>query len=186
MLPARKLKEIMDRKNYSKACCLIFLVSSLLPQLAQAQGGMGMGGMGNMGGLRNTPSMGGGSPNDPPPEPEKPVVKFNPFSSDAPPVDGLESRTTALERFVFGHAETKPKMKVRVQRLEKKLVPYEHHAASEMDLDKRVNHLWSTLEAGNRGSTRAPGSSDAGSKDSGEKEASSKNSGSKKPPTEAK
>jgi hypothetical protein len=166
----------MDRKRFSHVCCLIWLASAAMPPIAQAQGGgMGMGGMGNMGGLRNTPSMQGGQ-NDPPPEPEKPVVKYNPFGPDATPVTGLDARTAALERFVFGHSEINPKMKVRVQRLEKRLVPYEHHDPSDKDFEKRIDHLWSTLEAGNRGSTRVPG--DTPSKDSG-KDAGDKDSGGK-------
>jgi hypothetical protein len=160
----------MDRKRFSRLCCLLLIASGTLPPIAQAQGG-GMGGMGNLGGLRNSPSIGGGQ-NDPPAEPEKPVVKFNPFGPDAAPVNGLDARTAALERFVFGHSEANPKMKVRVQRLEKRLVPYEHHDPSDKDFEKRVDHLWATLEAGNRGSTRVPG--DPPSKDASEKESGKK------------
>jgi hypothetical protein len=174
-LPTRELKEFMDRKRFSQLCCLILLTSAALPPVAQGQGG-GMGGMGGMGGLRNSPSIGGGQ-NDPPPEPEKPVVKYNPFGPDAAPVTGLDARTAALERFIFGHSDMHPKMKVRVQRLEKRLVPYEHHDPSNKDFEKRIDHLWSTLEAGNRGSTRAPG--DTPSKDSGSKDAGDKDSGGK-------
>jgi hypothetical protein len=139
----------MVRRNISQLCCLIVLVSSIHTPLAQAQG-MGMGGMG-MGG-RGMGGMGNNS-NDPPPEPEKPAVKFNPFAADAAPVQGMEARTAALEKFIFGHPEKNPKMKVRVERLEKKLVPYEHHKG-DGDLEKRVDHLWSVLEAGNKGSTK--------------------------------
>ena len=141
----------MVRKNLSQLCCLIVLLASIQPPLAIAQG-MNMG-RGVSGGMSGPPS---NSANDPPPEPEKPVVKFNPFAADAAPVQGLQARIAALEKFVFGRAQTSPKTKLRVQRLEKKLVPYEHHAASEEDLEKRVDHLWTTIEKGNKGSTKAP------------------------------
>ena len=154
----------MNRINSSLLCCLIVLAFSIQPQRGECQG-MGMGRMGGMGGGRG----GSNTANDPPPEPEKPVVKFNPFAADAAPVQGLEARTAALEKFVFGRPQTNPKMKLRVQRLEKKLVPYEHHQASETDYEKRINHLWTTLEAGNNGAKAAsPPSKDSdGKKESG-------------------
>jgi hypothetical protein len=167
----------MTRVNLSQLCCLIVLVSSLQPSIVAAQGMPGMGGMGggmgmNNGGMSNGRMGNSGAMADPQAEPEKPVVKYNPFTPDATPVQGLESRTAALERFVFGHSETNPKMKVRVQRLEKRLVPYEKHSASEMNLEKRVDHLWATLEAGNKNSptTKAP-PKEPDDKDAAEKDA---------------
>lgn len=126
-------------------------------------GAQGMGGdtVGMRGGGGNNNASG-----EPPLEQEKPAAQFNPFEDDAPPVEGLESKIAALERVVFGHAETNPKMKVRVQRLEKRLVPYERHSASEQNLEKRVNHLWSTVKAGNKNS-RFPGTFPAGFATSG-------------------
>jgi hypothetical protein len=180
-VPTRELKEIMNRKRLSQFCCLIWLASAAMPPITQAQGG-GMGGMGNLGGLRNTPSMQGGGQNDPPAEPEKPALKFNPFGADAAPVTGIDARTAALERFIFGHSDMNPKMKVRVQKLEKRLVPYEHHDPNDKNFEKRIDHLWSTLEAGNKGSTRVPGETPPkdSAKDEGDKESGSKKKANRK------
>ena len=79
--------------------------------------------------------------------------RVNPFAPDADPVEGVEARTTAMEQFIFGRAEGKLKIEARVQRLEKKLIPYEHHAEGK-PLSKRVDRLWSTLEAANKRAER--------------------------------
>jgi hypothetical protein len=100
--------------------------------------GMGTGG-GGMGGGRNSQQ------NAPPPAP----VVQNPFLPGAEPVDGLENRAQVMEKFVFGHSAPHATVEDRVQRLEKKLVPYEHHDSSQ-DLAKRVDHLWSMLSAANK------------------------------------
>jgi hypothetical protein len=77
-----------------------------------------------------------------------PDERVNPFAPDADPVVGVEARTTAMEKFIFGRAETKLKIDARVQRLEKKLIPYEHHAERQT-MNKRVDRLWSVLAAAN-------------------------------------
>jgi hypothetical protein len=159
------IRKKMVKIRFSQLCCLIVVASYLQPAHVLAQG-MGMGGMGRgMGGMGGGRGNNNNNANDPPAEPEKPAVKFNPFAPDAAPVQGLQARTAALEKFVFGHSQTSAKMKPRVQRLEKKLVPYEHHSASDQDLEKRVDHLWSTLEAGNKGGSGTPPSTDTATKD---------------------
>lgn len=72
----------------------------------------------------------------------------NPFAPGAEPVTGAESRIAVMERFVFGVERNDRPPQERVQRLEKKLVPYEHHE-TDPDLPKRIDHLWSILAAAN-------------------------------------
>ena len=89
--------------------------------------------------------------NNSPPEPEN----RNPFAIDAPPIEGLEAKTAALEKFIFGSERKKLPMKERVARLEKKLVPYEHHKPGE-DLTERVDRMWSILASANRSPGKTP------------------------------
>jgi hypothetical protein len=79
-------------------------------------------------------------------EPPKPAVE-NPFAPGAAEVKSIEQRTSILEKFVFGHEHFGKPLAERVARLEKKLVPYEHH--TDKDLPTRVDHLWTMLSAAN-------------------------------------
>ena len=121
-------------------------------------GGMG-GGMGGMGGGMGGGGMGRGRGNSnaqQPADTTPPVIKHqNPFGLDAAPAEGLEARTAALENFIFGSPQKKLPMKTRVERLEKRLVPYEHHKSSD-DLNERIDHLWSMLASANKPSEKAP------------------------------
>jgi hypothetical protein len=100
-------------------------------------GGMGGGGRG-MGGRNSQQNM----PTAPPPV-------QNPFLPGSEQVEGMENRAVLMEKFVFGHGLPHATVEDRVLRLEKKLVPYEHHDSSQ-DLAKRVDHLWSMLAAANK------------------------------------
>lgn len=73
----------------------------------------------------------------------------NPFGIEAKRTEGLEDRAAALENFVYGKVEKKLPIQKRVQRLERKLVPYEHHNEKE-DLELRLDHLWAILSAANK------------------------------------
>jgi hypothetical protein len=105
-------------------------------------GGMGMGGGGMGGGGR------GGRQSNQNAAPAPAPVQ-NPFLPGADQVEGVEARSAVMEKFVFGHGLPHATVEDRVQRLEKKLVPYEHHDSSQ-DLAKRVDHLWSMLSAANK------------------------------------
>jgi hypothetical protein len=78
----------------------------------------------------------------------KPAIE-NPFAPGSPDVKSIEQRTSSLEKFVFGHEHFGKPLAERVARLEKKLVPYEHH--TDKDLPTRVDHLWTMLAAANAG-----------------------------------
>jgi hypothetical protein len=113
-------------------------------------GGMGMPGIpGAAGGPGSINAGGRGrsrrSDPDTTPAPQPPE---NPFAPGAMEIRGTESRTTILEKFVFGKEQPKKPIEQRVALLEKKLVPYEHNNANK-DLGKRVDHLWSILSAAN-------------------------------------
>jgi len=109
--------------------------------------GGGMGGMGQgMHGSQNSPPA-----DTAPPPPKHP----NPFGSDGPPLEGVEARAGALEKFIFGTEHKKMPIKTRVEKLEKRLVPYEHHKPDE-DLNQRVDHLWSILAPANRPAESPP------------------------------
>jgi hypothetical protein len=134
------------RKYTAAICCLIALISALHPLHANAQGGMGrLMGMGRGGGGKNNKQQATSS--------AAPEERVNPFAPDADPVEGVEARTTAMELFIFGRADIKLKIEARLQKLEKKLIPYEHHAEGQ-PLSKRVDRLWSTLEAANKRAER--------------------------------
>jgi hypothetical protein len=136
------------RKYIAPICCLIVLVSGLHTPHADAQGGMGrMLGMGRGGGG------GGKNKQQQATSSSGPEERVNPFAPDADPVEGVEARTTAMEQFIFGRADIKLKIEARLQKLEKKLIPYEHHAEGQ-PLSKRVDRLWSTLEAANKRAER--------------------------------
>ncbi len=139
---------LMTTANYIlRLCCAVFFVSAIaIPGIfAQPMGG-GMMGTGR--GMRDSQNAQQSNNTEPPPPKHQ-----NPFAIDAPPAEGLEARTAALENFIFGKAQKNLPMKVRVERLEKKLVRYEHHKPDE-DLNERVNHLWSILAAANKSSEK--------------------------------
>jgi hypothetical protein len=121
----------------------------IMPGLSM--GGMGMPGIpGAAGGPGSVNAAGRGKARrsadaDPTPAPQPPE---NPFAPGSMEIRGTESRTTILEKFVFGKESPKKPIEQRVAVLEKKLVPYEHDNASK-DLGKRVDHLWSILQAAN-------------------------------------
>ncbi|PWT94268.1 MAG: hypothetical protein C5B53_13525 [Candidatus Melainabacteria bacterium] len=72
----------------------------------------------------------------------------NPFAPGNQMASGSAQRTTIMETSVFGRAFPNRPLEERVQRLEKKLVPYEHNLAKN-NLPTRVDHLWSILSAAN-------------------------------------
>jgi hypothetical protein len=82
--------------------------------------------------------------------PAKPVIE-NPFVAGAPKINGVDQRTSTLEKFVFGHEHVGKPLAERVERLEKKLVPYEHNG--DKDIATRVDHLWTMLNAANTNNT---------------------------------
>jgi hypothetical protein len=94
-------------------------------------------------------------PSDPD-APAKPVIE-NPFLPGSPNVNGVEQRTSTLEKFVFGHEHVGKPIAERVEKLEKKLVPYEHN--NDKDIATRVDHLWTMLNAANTNNT-SPTSTD--------------------------
>ncbi|HEY9684520.1 MAG TPA: hypothetical protein V6C86_23260 [Oculatellaceae cyanobacterium] len=100
-------------------------------------------------GYNNGYGFGPGASDD---ESKKPAIE-NPFTPGSPDVKSIEQRTSSLEKFVFGREHYGKPLGERVARLEKKLVPYEHHA--DKDLPTRVDHLWTMLAAANT-SDRSP------------------------------
>jgi len=144
---------LMTTSSYKSRLCSFFVLTYLISSpgiFAQGMGGGMMGGM--MGGGRGMHNNQNAQQANNTPDPPK---RQNPFALDAAPVEGLEARTAALENFVFGSVQKKLPMKQRVERLEKKLVPYEHHKADE-DLNERIDRLWSTLSAANKPAEKAP------------------------------
>jgi len=118
--------------------------------------GGGMLGVGGAGpGVYNPSGIGYGVGNtyDTSPKPTPEIA--NPFLSGTK-TSGVESRTAVMERFVFGSEHANLPIAERVQHLEKKLVPYEHHAGDQ-DLAVRVDHLWSMLSAANQQDKKEPG-----------------------------
>jgi hypothetical protein len=76
----------------------------------------------------------------------KPAIE-NPFAPGSAKINGVEQRTATLEKFVFGHEHFGKPIAERVEKLEKKLVPYEHNG--DKDIATRVDHLWTMLNAAN-------------------------------------
>jgi hypothetical protein len=126
-------------------------------------GGMGMmgGPMGGMGGM-GMPGMGMGmsggrrrnmqnQQQDNTPVVKAPAASVNPFGPAGEDVKGAENRTATMEKFCFGKENGAKPLEERVAKLEKRLVPWEHSAASK-DMNTRVNHLWSMLQAANSNS----------------------------------
>ncbi len=121
---------------------LIFLtILAASPVLAQGMGRMmGMGGRGG----------GGRSKQSGPSTTVDPTLEhFNPFAPDADPIEGINPRTDAMEKFIYGRIDAKMAIEARVERLEKKLIPYDHHAAKQ-EMKKRVDRLWSVLASANK------------------------------------
>jgi hypothetical protein len=120
-------------------------------------GGMGMGPglMSGLGGMHGAAERGNRNTQSTTSGPDSTgAASRNPFSQDAEPVVGTGPRISALEKFVFGREYTKSPTEERLQRLEKKLVPYEHHAANE-DVARRVDRLWELLARAN-GQSKKP------------------------------
>ena len=127
-------------------------------------GGMGGGSIGG-GGLGLGPGMLGGWPPGMGPgslnrnkqqqtqQANEPAAKVssaptNPFGPAGEDVKGAENRTATMEKFCFWQESSSKSLDERVAKLEKRLVPWEHNAASQ-DMNTRVNHLWSMLQAAN-------------------------------------
>jgi hypothetical protein len=110
-------------------------------------GGMGMPmGMGMGGGRRR--NMQNQQQQDNTPVVKAPTAPVNPFGPAGEDVKGAENRTATMEKFCFGKENGSKPLEERVAKLEKRLVPWEHNAASK-DMTTRVNHLWSLLQAAN-------------------------------------
>ncbi len=121
-------------------------------------GGMGMGpgllgglsGMGPGGGMSGGTGRRNRNSQSTPPnaEPTAPVSR-NPFAEGTNAVVGVGPRLSAMEKFIFGREFTNRPVEERLEKLEKKLVPYEHHTAND-DAARRVDHLWSLLAESNK------------------------------------
>jgi hypothetical protein len=118
-------------------------------------GGMGMMGGGPMGMGMGMPGMGMGGGRrrnmqnqQPDPVVKAPTAPINPFGPAGEDVKGAENRTATMEKFCFGKENASKPLEERVSKLEKRLVPWEHNASSK-DMNTRVNHLWSMLQAAN-------------------------------------
>ncbi len=90
---------------------------------------------------------------------EKAPVVRNPFAAEAEPAVGTSARMSQLEKFVWGRSYEGQPSEERLQRLEKKLIPYLHNTASQ-GMEQRVNRLWSTLEAANSRAKRTAAAGD--------------------------
>lgn len=75
-------------------------------------------------------------------------VRGNPFAPGSEQVTGVAQRTAAMESIVFGRTYDNRPLEERVERLDKKLIPYEHDV-SKKPLPTRVDELWSILSAAN-------------------------------------
>ncbi|HEY9733649.1 MAG TPA: hypothetical protein V6C89_17140 [Drouetiella sp.] len=79
---------------------------------------------------------------NPPASPKPPV---NPFVDG---VTGTDRRLSAMEEFVYGHNYATKPVQDRLERLEKRLVPYQHNLAQK-DVTYRVNNIWNILSVAN-------------------------------------
>lgn len=75
-------------------------------------------------------------------------VHTNPFAPGNQVASGANQRTTIMENAVFGRSFPDRPLNERVQRLEKRMVPYEHNL-DKKSLPSRVDQLWSILSAAN-------------------------------------
>jgi hypothetical protein len=75
-------------------------------------------------------------------------VHTNPFAPGNQLASGAAQRTTIMENSVFGRSFPDRPLNERVQRLEKRMVPYEHNL-DKKSLPNRVDQLWSILSAAN-------------------------------------
>lgn len=76
---------------------------------------------------------------------DPPKAPVNPFVDG---VTGTDQRLSAIEEFVYGHNYATRPVQDRLERLEKRLVPYEHNLAQK-DVTSRVNNLWNILNVAN-------------------------------------
>ncbi len=74
-----------------------------------------------------------------------PKAPVNPFVAG---VTGTDQRLSAIEEFVYGHNYATRSAQDRLERLEKRLVPYQHNLAQK-DVTSRVNNLWNILNVAN-------------------------------------
>lgn len=72
-------------------------------------------------------------------------VRVNPFVNG---VTGTDQRLSAIEEFVYGHNYATRSVQDRLERLEKRLVPYQHNLAQK-DVTYRVNNIWNILSMAN-------------------------------------
>jgi hypothetical protein len=72
----------------------------------------------------------------------------NPFITGGSGPDDPKDRIAVMENMVFGHVYPNRPEEERLERLEKKLVPYEHNLAQK-DLPARVNNIWNILKLAN-------------------------------------
>lgn len=76
---------------------------------------------------------------------DAPKAPVNPFING---VTGTDQRLSAIEEFVYGHNYATRPVQDRLERLEKRLVPYMHNLAQK-DVTNRVNNLWNILNVAN-------------------------------------
>ncbi|MFN8554026.1 MAG: hypothetical protein U0103_21330 [Candidatus Obscuribacterales bacterium] len=76
---------------------------------------------------------------------EPPKAPVNPFVNG---VTGTEQKLSAMEEFVYGHNYATRPVQDRLERLEKRLVPYQHNLAQK-DVTYRVNNIWNILSVAN-------------------------------------
>ncbi len=76
---------------------------------------------------------------------DPPKAPVNPFING---VTGTDQRLSAIEEFVYGHNYATRPAQDRLDRLEKRIVPYQHNLAQK-DVTFRVNNLWNILSVAN-------------------------------------
>ncbi len=74
-----------------------------------------------------------------------PKAPVNPFAEG---ITGTDRKLSAMEEFVYGHNYATRPVQDRLERLEKRLVPYEHNLAQK-DVTYRVNNIWNILSVAN-------------------------------------
>ncbi|MBS2002971.1 MAG: hypothetical protein JST44_15775 [Cyanobacteria bacterium SZAS LIN-5] len=85
------------------------------------------------------------APDDDNDDSEPPKAPVNPFVNG---VTGTDQKLSAMEEFVYGHNYATRPVQDRLERLEKRLVPYQHNLAQK-DVTYRVNNIWNILSVAN-------------------------------------